>query len=108
MDGAGLIRTLDLSGEAAVMARYQGHVAVFRAAVPLGGAIPAYQFDPKTVVDKHTQAKWKEMGIVPSELASDEQFLRRIKLDLTGTLPTPDEGPGSFHGRPKPRQAATH
>ncbi len=35
-DGGGLVRTLSLSGEAAVMARYQGHVATFRATVPLG------------------------------------------------------------------------
>ena len=36
VDGAGLVRTLDMSGEAAIMARYQGQVAVFRATVPLG------------------------------------------------------------------------
>ena len=31
------------------------------------------------------------MGIVPSELADDATFLRRVSLDLTGTLPTPQE-----------------
>src|SRR5205823_7469417 len=35
VDVNGLVRTLTLSGEAAVMARYQGVVAVFRATVPL-------------------------------------------------------------------------
>ncbi len=91
VDGAGLVRTLDLGGEAGIMARYQGHVAVFRATVPLGVAVPDYLFEEKTVVDKHTRAKWKELGLVPSEMCSDEQFLRRIMLDVTGTLPTPDQ-----------------
>jgi hypothetical protein len=89
VDGAALVRTLDMSGEAGVMARYQGHVSVFRATVPMGVKIPDYKFEYKTVVDKFTHAKWKELGIVPSELCTDEQFLRRVSLDLTGTLPTP-------------------
>jgi hypothetical protein len=89
VDGTGLVRTLDMSGEAAVMARYQGQVAVFRATVPLGMKIPEYQFEPKTVVDRFTHKQWQELGIVPSDLCSDEHFIRRVSLDLTGTLPTP-------------------
>jgi hypothetical protein len=89
VDAAGLVRTLDMSGEAAVMARYQGHVTVFRATVPLGAKTPEYTFEPKTVVDRFTLKKWKELGIVPSELCSDEQFIRRVSLDITGTLPEP-------------------
>lgn len=91
VDGAGLVRSLELSGEAAVMTRYQGHVAVFRATVPLGMKIPDYRFDHRTIVDKFTHQKWQALGIVPSELAGDEQFVRRIYLDLTGTLPTPTQ-----------------
>jgi hypothetical protein len=89
VDGAALVRTLELSGEAAIMARYQGQVAVFRATVPLGAKIPDYTFEPKTVVDTFTHKKWKELGIVPADLASDEHFIRRVSLDLTGSLPTP-------------------
>jgi hypothetical protein len=91
VDGAALVRTLDLSGEAAVMARYQAQVAVFRATVPLGVKIPDYKFDAKTVVDRFTVKKWQELGIVPSELCSDEQFIRRVFLDITGTLPKPEQ-----------------
>jgi len=90
VDGAGLVRALDMSGEAAIMARYQGQVATFRATVPLGMKIPAYKFEALTYVDKHTQKKWQELGIVPSEVCSDEMFIRRVALDLTGTLPSPD------------------
>jgi hypothetical protein len=89
VDGAGLVRTLDLSGEAAIMARYQGHVTTFRATVPLGVKVPAYAFEPKTVVDRFAHKKWQELGIVPSDLCSDDQFIRRASFDITGTLPTP-------------------
>ena len=89
VEGDGLVRTLTLSGQAAIMARYQGNVAVFRTTVPLGAATPAWEFAAKTVVDKHTSAKWKQLGLVPSAIATDEAFVRRAYLDLTGTLPTP-------------------
>ncbi|HVS40445.1 MAG TPA: DUF1549 domain-containing protein [Gemmataceae bacterium] len=89
VDAAGLVRTLTMSGEAAIMVRYQSHVTVFRATVPLGVPIPAYTFEQKTIVDQYTLAKWKELGLVPSDLCSDEQFIRRVSIDLTGTLPTP-------------------
>jgi hypothetical protein len=87
----GLVRTLALSGEAAVMVRYQEHVATFRATVPLGGKTPEYKFEPITTVDKHTLKKWKDLGLVPSELCTDSEFIRRLSLDLTGTLPTPKQ-----------------
>jgi hypothetical protein len=86
-----LVRTLDMSGDAAIMARYQGQVAVFRATVPLGVKIPQYAFEERTVVDRFTKKKWEQLGVVPSDLSTDEQFLRRVSLDLTGTLPTPEK-----------------
>jgi hypothetical protein len=89
VDGAGLVRTLNMSGEAAVMARYQGKVAAFRATVPLGIKTPDWQFAGKSVIDTFTAKKWRELGLVPSELCSDDVFVRRAYLDLTGTLPTP-------------------
>jgi hypothetical protein len=87
----GLVRTLALSGEAAVMIRYQEHVSTFRATVPLGAKIPAYTFPISTLVDRHTHRKWQELGLVPSELSSDSEFIRRLYLDLCGTLPTPKQ-----------------
>jgi hypothetical protein len=91
VDANGLVRTLSMSGEAAVMARYQGKVAVFRATVPLGVKTPDWTFEPRTVVDQFTAKKWRELGLVPSELCTDEQFIRRAFLDITGTLPTPKQ-----------------
>jgi hypothetical protein len=91
VETTGLVRTLALSGEAAIMARYQGQVAVFRATVPLGVPIPNYHFTAQTLVDQQTQKKWQQLGLVPSNLCTDEQFIRRVALDITGTLPTPAE-----------------
>jgi hypothetical protein len=91
VDITGLVRSLDMSGEAAIMARYQANVATFRATIPLGVKIPAYAFESKSVVDRFTQKKWQELGIVPSDLSSDETFVRRIYHDITGTLPTPKQ-----------------
>src|SRR5262249_15760995 len=34
-------------------------------------------------------AKWKNLGLTPSPLCSDEEFFRRIHLDTIGTLPAP-------------------
>ena len=88
---SGHVRTLALSGEAAIMVRYQEHVATFRATVPLGSKLPPYTFTPQTLVDRYTQKKWQELGLLPSELCTDAEFIRRIYLDLCGTLPTPKQ-----------------
>ena len=88
---SGVVTALDQSGEAAIMARYQGHVAVFRATVPLGVPIPEYDFPANNFIDRYTLKKWRELGIVPSALCSDEEFIRRVTIDICGTLPTPEE-----------------
>jgi len=94
VDSNGQVNTLGLSGEAAIMARYQGHVITFRTTVPLGQKTPAWDFPAQTVVDKFTAQKWKDLGLVPSELAGDATFVRRLYLDLTGSLPTPGQVTG--------------
>ncbi len=92
VDETGLVQTLELSGDATVMARYMGQVAVFRALVPLGKAIAKFpDFPIHNSIDTHAVNRWKKLGITPSELCSDSEFLRRSTLDLLGRLPTPDE-----------------
>lgn len=44
-----------------------------------------------THVDELVVAKLRKLGIVPSDLAGDAEFLRRVRLDLTGTLPSAPE-----------------
>lgn len=42
-------------------------------------------------VDEFVIEKLRKLGVVPSDLASDAEFFRRVSLDLTGTLPTSSE-----------------
>ena len=44
-----------------------------------------------TRIDELVIGKLSKLGIVPSALSSDEEFLRRVSLDIAGTLPTPEE-----------------
>lgn len=44
-----------------------------------------------TEIDGFIQAKLKKLHIVPSALCSDTEFLRRVSIDLTGSLPSPAE-----------------
>jgi hypothetical protein len=44
-----------------------------------------------TRIDELVVGKLRKLGIVPSDLCTDAEFLRRVSLDLTGTLPTAAE-----------------
>lgn len=46
------------------------------------------QVAAKTKVDELVIEKLRKLGVVPSETCTDAEFLRRVRLDLTGTLPT--------------------
>ena len=88
----GLIETQDIPGDGAIMVRYLGHVGVFRVTIPQQSPLEKYVFPkPANFVDEHVFAKLKVLGLPPSELCSDGEFLRRVSLDITGTLPTAKE-----------------
>jgi hypothetical protein len=86
----GMVSTLDLSGEVAIMARYQGQVATFRATIPLG-ADTSNMPEPVNFVDTAVFGKLKQLGIPASDVCDDATFLRRVSLDVAGILPTDDE-----------------
>jgi hypothetical protein len=48
-----------------------------------GTALPIVNF-----IDTHVGAKLNEAGIAPAAVAKDEEFLRRVSVDLTGTIPS--------------------
>ncbi len=86
----GMIKTLDLAGEVAIMARYQGQVSTFRATVPLGADVASVPAS-KNFIDDAVFGKLKVLGIPPSPLADDATFLRRVSIDISGTLPTEEQ-----------------
>ena len=90
-DDFGLLTTLR-RGEAPVLARYEGAYAATTVTV-MGDREGFTWKEPETwgEVDKLVAAKWQRMKIEPSGLAGDEEFLRRVYLDLTGLPPTPEE-----------------
>ncbi len=44
-----------------------------------------------TRIDELIVNKLRKLGVVPSEVCTDVEFLRRVSLDIAGTLPTPQQ-----------------
>lgn len=94
VDEHGGVTAGTIAGEAAVMARYRGHIAVCTVTVPLPGSVPAelYAALPRrNFIDDHVWSKLAGLGFTPSPPAEDHTFLRRAYLDIIGRLPTPEE-----------------
>jgi hypothetical protein len=88
----GMVRAGDSPGDVAIMASYMNAVDVFHALVPRAEQIADYPaFPAANFIDRLVIAKLKKLHILPSEAAADSEFLRRVFLDVIGTLPTPDE-----------------
>jgi hypothetical protein len=87
----GLI-TAKAVGETHVMIRFCGQATVTQITLPYrtpGANTPGSLMPVNNFIDEKLIAKWKDLGLTPAELASDEEFFRRVHLDLIGTLPTP-------------------
>lgn len=77
-------------GKTAVTVRYLGQVASVSVSVPFGSPTE-FDFPPQNMLDTIAAAEWKRLGVQPAPLANDATFLRRVFLDLIGTLPTQEE-----------------
>ena len=75
-------------GSAFVMARFdqftEGCSIIVRPGTPY--RVPSLM--SRNYVDDLVQARWKDLHLLPSEICSDEVFLRRAYIDLIGLLPT--------------------
>ncbi|HEX5103511.1 MAG TPA: DUF1549 and DUF1553 domain-containing protein [Pirellulaceae bacterium] len=92
VDEAGLVTAGQSPGVAAVMASYLGQVDALHVVVPRSEPVDPYPMvEEFNFIDGHVYRRLKQLQIVPAEVCSDAEFLRRVYLDLIGTLPTSDE-----------------
>ena len=81
-------------GEAVVVANYMGAVAVVRPVIPPHKRLSDADFKAAPVqneADRFIYKRLEGLGILPSGLCSDAEFLRRSTLDCIGRLPTVEE-----------------
>ena len=90
IDAEGLVTAGD-AGETAIMVRYERTFAATGVIVLAPDANFAPSPVPEHLIDKPVVEKLNRLKIAPSPLAGDEEFLRRVYLDLIGLQPKPDE-----------------
>ena len=92
IDETGLVTSAG-PGDTHVVAFYDNGVVPVPVLHPvsdrLGSRYPAVPTPMR--IDELVVGKLRKLGIVPSDLCTDAEFLRRVSLDLTGTLPTAAE-----------------
>ena len=79
-------------GDTSLVATFGGHVLSCHVLVPRpsdGQRFP--EFPAENKIDQFVVQKLRKLNIRPSALATDDVFLRRVYLDLIGTLPTTQE-----------------
>ncbi|MDB5336462.1 MAG: hypothetical protein JWN70_2081 [Planctomycetaceae bacterium] len=92
VDELGFVTAGDVPGDVAIMAAYLGEVDIFRALVPRSEPLTAQAGPPVlNFIDGHIDSKLKKLRIEASPICSDADFVRRVYLDLIGTLPTASE-----------------
>jgi hypothetical protein len=90
VDGTGLVTGVGV-GDAGLLVRYRDQPAAARVLVPRPGETAFPDLKPANFIDNHVLAKLKSLNLPPAGLCDDATFLRRVHLDVTGELPTPDE-----------------
>ncbi|MFO0968974.1 MAG: DUF1553 domain-containing protein [Gemmataceae bacterium] len=91
VDANGLVEFAQ-SGEVAVLVRYLEELVPVR--LMYLEEKPGFKWTNPTennFVDKHIFAKLKMLGILPSDVCTDQEFLRRAYMDVCGVLPSPEE-----------------
>ncbi|HMF16392.1 MAG TPA: DUF1549 domain-containing protein, partial [Gemmataceae bacterium] len=94
------------SGEVAILVRYLEELIPVRLTFlePKDGF--KWSIPPENnYIDKHIFAKLKMLSIQPSELCSDQEFIRRATMDVCGVLPTAQEVKTFLDSKDKDKRA---
>ena len=86
----GLVTT-NGKGQTSALVRFGGQAALCMFVVPYSEHVSLAGWTNQNFVDEAASAKFRELGIEPSGLASDAVFLRRAFLDAIGTAPPVEE-----------------
>ena len=76
-------------GETAIILRWGGRYAYARVGVSPEAVAGSPRVPSNNFIDDYVFGKLRRFRIEPSAMSSDQEFLRRICLDLAGTLPPP-------------------
>ncbi len=101
VNAAGLV-TKNGRGETAVLARYLDKMSTTY--LTFLEDVPGFAWTnppENNFVDSAVFEKLKQLQILPSDICTDDEFLRRATLDLTGRLPTSEEAQ-AFLGEQSP------
>ncbi|MGE3803504.1 MAG: DUF1549 domain-containing protein [Gemmataceae bacterium] len=78
-------------GDTAIVVRYQAQPVLATVFVTRPGKIAFPVTKGNNFIDTHVLDKLRRLGLPPAELCDDATFLRRVSLDVTGALPTPEQ-----------------
>ena len=107
-DVNGFVSTHNREGLFTVMIRFGGQIDTFHGTIPFATSETSEErFQElarsrsqisdlqsqvsRSTVDEHLFDHWRRLGIMPSDPVTDGAFIRRVSLDITGTLPTSEE-----------------
>ncbi|MFO0919000.1 MAG: DUF1549 domain-containing protein [Planctomycetaceae bacterium] len=94
-------------GETAVLCRYLDKMATVN--IAFLEDVPGFAWNnpaQNNFIDGLVFEKLQQLQILPSEVCTDDEFLRRSYLDLTGRLPTVEESQAFLHDPSAQRRAA--
>jgi hypothetical protein len=86
-------------GQGVALASFEEQSEIATFGVPYSDSVDLAGWVDNNFIDRLAADKFREIGISPSPLCDDATFLRRVYLDVTGTLPTPEQATAYLDGK---------
>jgi hypothetical protein len=102
----GEVKPIQTGSESVVLVRYMGKLAESRFTVPSTQDIQPDDYEllaENNFIDQFAHEHFQKLGILPSDLCTDSEFIRRAYLNSTGSLPSPTETK-QFLKKPSPNK----